>query len=64
MNSEINNMLTVPFLIDNQGNGKVRLVVFNSTGRYIYSYDFITNNFDIKPFTSVLNTNTTTFNPV
>jgi len=57
-------MGTVPFLIDNQGNGRVRLVTVNSTGRYIYSYDFITNNFDIKPFNSILNTNNTMFNPI
>lgn len=63
-NSEINSMGTVPFLIDNQGNGRVRLVTVNSTGRYIYSYDFITNNFDIKPFNSILNTNNTMFNPI
>ena len=47
-NSEISNQSAVPFLIDNQGNGKVRLVIFNSTGRFIYSYDFITNSYNVK----------------
>lgn len=63
-NSDIINQTTVPFLLDNQGNGRVRLVSINSTSRYIYLYDFISSSYTIQSFSTVLNTNTTSFNPV
>lgn len=63
-NSDITNQSAVPFLLDNKGDGQVKLVTFNSTGRYVQSYDFVSNSYTINSFSSVLNTNTTSFNQV
>lgn len=63
-NSRIVNQTSLPFLLDNHGNGIVRLVTFNSTGRYLYLYDFPTNTYKVTNFTTILNTNQNSFNPV
>lgn len=57
VNSEIDNQSSMPFLLDNQGNGVAKLVTFNSTGRFLYLYDFTTNTYKVNKFSSILDTN-------
>lgn len=59
--SEIGNQQAVPFLLDYQGNGEVKLVVFSGNNRSLYFYNFTSNSYTTKPFSSILNNNVTTF---
>ncbi len=54
----------MPFLLDNEGNGLVKLVVFTTDSRTLYFYDFTSNSYTKTEFNSILNNSLQSFAPV